>query len=78
MKLEFNKTYNSVKFFKWEKFFSFESWIDEFIADIKNENPEMIIVSDKREHCGDGYYATIIGMFTSKGIKSNKKEKQWN
>ena len=78
MELEFNKTYSNVRFQKWEKFFSFESWIDDFITDIKNENPEMIIVSDKREHCGDGYYATIIGMSTSKGIKSNKKEKQWN
>ena len=66
MELEFNKTYNSVRFQKWEKFFSFDSWIDEFIADIKNENPEMIIVSDERKHWGDGYYATIIGMFTSK------------
>ena len=59
MELEFNKTYNSVKFFKWKKFFSFDSWIDDFITDIKNENPEMIIVSDKRERCGDGHYATI-------------------
>ena len=66
MKLEFNKTYNSVKFFKWEKFFSFDFDVDEFIADIKNENPEMIIVSDERKRCGDGYYATIIGMSTSK------------
>ena len=66
MKLEFNKTYNSVKFFKWEKFFSFDFDVDEFIADIKNEDPEMIIVSDKRERCGDGHYATIIGMSTSK------------
>ena len=66
MELDFYKTYNNVSFRKWEKFFSFESWIDEFIADIKNENPEMIIVSDKRERCGDGHYATIIGMSTSK------------
>ena len=66
MELDFYKTYNNVRFQKWEKFFSFESWIDEFIADIKNENPEMIIVSDKRKRCGGGYYATIIGMFTSK------------
>ena len=66
MKLDFDKTYNNVRFQKWEKFFSSESWIDEFIADIKNENPEMIIVSDERKRCGDGYYATIIGMFTSK------------
>ena len=66
MKLEFNKTYNSVKFFKQEKFFSFDFWIDDFITDIKNENPEMIIVSDKRKRCGDEHYATIIGMSTSK------------
>ena len=66
MELDFDKTYNNVRFQKWEKFFSFESWVGEFIADIKNENPEMIIVSDERKRCGDGYYAIIIGMFTSK------------
>ena len=59
MKLEFNKTYNSVKFFKWEKFFSLDFDVDGFIADMKNENPKVIIVSDKRERCGDGHYATI-------------------
>ena len=70
MELDFDKTYSNVRFQKWEKFFSFESWIDEFIADIKNENPEMIIVSDERKRCGDGYYATIIGMSTeSKTLK---------
>ena len=66
MELEFDKTYSNVRFQKWERFFSLDFWIDEFIADIKNENPEMIIVSDERKHWGDGYYATIIGMFTSK------------
>ena len=66
MELEFGKTYNSVRFQEWKKFFSFDFDVDRFIADIKNENPEMIIVSDKRERCGDGYYATIVGMFTSK------------
>lgn len=70
MELEFDKTYNNVKFQEWKKFFSCDLWIDEFIADIKKENPEMIIVSDKRERCGDGYYATIIGMTTeSKTLK---------
>ena len=65
MNLDFNKTYNNVRFQKWEKFFSFDFYVDKFIADIKNENPEIIIVSDKRERCGDGHYATIIGMFSS-------------
>ena len=70
MELEFNKTYNNVRFQKWEKFFSFDFDIDKFIVEIKNENPEMIIVSDRRERCGDGHYATIIGMFTeSKTLK---------
>ena len=66
MELEFNKTYSNVRFQKWEKFFSFDFDVDRFIADIKNENPEINIVSDKRERCGNGHYATIIGMFTSK------------
>ena len=65
MELDFNKTYSNVRFQKWERFFSFDFWIDEFIADIKSENPKVIIVSDKRERCGDGHYATIIGMFVS-------------
>ena len=52
MKLEFDKTYNSVKFFKWEKFFSFDFWIDEFIADIKNENPKVIIERDLAKTLG--------------------------
>ena len=65
MQLEFNKTYSNVKFQKWEKFFSCDFCIDEFIADIKSENPEVIIVSDKRRRFGDGHYATIIGMFVS-------------
>ena len=66
MELEFDKTYNSVKFFKWEKFFSSNFDVDGFIADIKNENPKVIIVSDERKRWGDGCYATIIGMSTSK------------
>ena len=70
MELDFDKTYSNVRFQKWEKFFSFDSWIDEFITDIKNENPEIIIVSDERKRWGDGCYATIIGMFTeSKTLK---------
>lgn len=71
MKLDFNKIYNYVRFQKWGKFFSFDFDIDKFIADIKNKNPEMIIVSDKRERCGDGYYATIIGMTTNNNIDNN-------
>ena len=66
MELDFDKTYSNVRFQKWEKFFSFDFDVDRFIADIKNENPEINIVSDKRERCGNGHYATIIGMFTSK------------
>ena len=65
MELEFNKTYNNVRCQEWNKFFSFDFDVDEFIVDIKNDNPGVIIVSDKRERCGDGYYATIIGMFTN-------------
>ena len=49
MELDFNKTYNNIRFQEWKKFFSFDFDVDEFIADIKNENPEVIIVSDKRE-----------------------------
>ena len=65
MELDFDRTYNNVRFQKWEKFFSCDFCIDEFIVDIKRENPEIIIVSDKRRRFGDGHYATIIGMFVS-------------
>lgn len=71
MQLEFNKTYSNVRFQKWGKFFSCEFYVDEFITDIKKENPEMIIVSDQRERCGDGHYATIIGMTTDNNIDNN-------
>ena len=50
MELEFDKTYNSVRFQKWEKFFSFDSWIEDFITEIKNENPEVIIVKEEKNH----------------------------
>ena len=30
--------------------FSFDFDVDGFIADIKNENPKVIIVSDERKH----------------------------
>ena len=77
MELDFDKTYNNVSFQKWEKFFSFDFDVDGFIADIKDENPEVIIVSDKRERCGDGHYATIVGMQILEE-KFNKENKQWN
>ena len=50
MELDFDKTYSNVRFQKWEKFFSFEFWIDEFITEIKNENPEVIIVKEEKNH----------------------------
>ena len=41
MELDFDKTYSNVRFQKWERFFSLDFDVDEFIADIKNENPEI-------------------------------------
>ena len=73
MELDFDKTYNSVRFQKWEKFFSLDFDVDGFIADIKNENPKVIIVSDERKRWGDGCYATIIGMQIMEE-KFNKRE----
>ena len=73
MELDFNKTYNNVKFFKWERFCYNEKDKDKFIADIKHENPETIIVKEEKNHDyhSDGdTLVTIIGMFTeSKTLK---------
>ncbi len=70
MKLDFNKTYNNVKFQKWEKFCSREVYVDRFVAEIKSENLEMIIVNiEKKIVPGvDGCFVTIIGMFASNNI----------
>ena len=50
MKLEFNKTYNNVRFQKWERFCHNETDKDRFITEIKNENPEVIIVKEEKNH----------------------------
>lgn len=50
MELDFNKTYSNVKFFKWERFCYNEKDKDKFIVDIKNENPEVIIVKEEKNH----------------------------
>ena len=50
MELDFYKTYNSVSFRKWERFCHNESDKDRFIAEIKNENPEVIIVKEEKNH----------------------------
>ena len=50
MELDFNKTYSNVKFFKWERFCYNEKDKDKFIADIKHEKPEIIIVRVEKNH----------------------------
>ena len=50
MELEFDKTYNSVRFQKWERFCHNETDKDRFITEIKNENPEVIIVKEEKNH----------------------------
>ena len=66
MNLDLNKTYNNVVFQRWEKFFSSEADADRFIDEIKNENPEMIIVNiSRRSVVIVGCYLTITGMFTN-------------
>ena len=50
MELDFYKTYSNVRFQKWERFCYNEKDKDKFIADIKNENPEVIIVKEEKNH----------------------------
>ena len=50
MELDFYKTYNNVSFQKWERFCYNEKDKDKFIAEIKNENPEVIIVKEEKNH----------------------------
>ena len=65
MELDFNKTYSNVRFQKWERFCYNEKDKDKFIADIKHENPEVIIVKEEKNHdfCSDGdTLVTIAGV----------------
>ena len=50
MELDFDKTYNNVSFRKWERFCHNETDKDRFITEIKNENPEVIIVKEEKNH----------------------------
>ena len=50
MELDFYKTYNNVSFRKWERFCHNETDKDRFITEIKNENPEVIIVKEEKNH----------------------------
>ena len=50
MELDFYKTYNNVSFRKWERFCRNETDKDRFITEIKNENPEVIIVKEEKNH----------------------------
>ena len=50
MELEFDKTYSNVRFQKWERFCHNETDKDRFITEIKNENPEVIIVKEEKNH----------------------------
>ena len=50
MELDFDKTYSNVRFQKWKRFCYNEKDKDKFIADIKHENPEVIIVKEEKNH----------------------------
>ena len=50
MELDFYKTYSNVRFQKWERFCHNETDKDRFITKIKNENPEVIIVKEEKNH----------------------------
>ena len=65
MKLDFNKTYNNVKFNGWSKRCFDYSDKEAFIKEIKHNNPEIIIVSSSMDAIADEnvFLVEVIGMF---------------
>lgn len=69
MKLDFNKTYNNVKFNGWSKRCFDYSDKEAFIKEIKSNNPGIIIVSSSMDAIADedgkftGFLVEVIGMF---------------
>ena len=65
MKLDFNKTYNNVKFKGWSKRCFDVSDKEAFIKEIKHNNPGIIIVSANMDDIADenGFLVEVIGMF---------------
>ena len=65
MKIDFNKTYNNVKFKGWSKRCFDDSDKEEFIKEIKHNNPGIIIVSSSMDTIADEnvFLVEVIGMF---------------
>ena len=65
MKLDFNKTYNNVKFKGWSKRCFDDSDKEAFIKEIKHNNPGIIIVSSSMDTIADenAFLVEVIGMF---------------
>ena len=65
MKLDFNKTYNNVKFKGWSKRCFDVSDKEAFIKEIKHSNPGIIIVSSSMDTIADenAFLVEVIGMF---------------
>ena len=65
MKLDFNRTYNNVRFKGWSKRCFDVSDKEAFIKEIKHNNPGIIIVSSYMEDIADenGFLVEVIGMF---------------
>ena len=65
MKIDFNKTYNNVKFKGWSKRCFDDSDKEAFIKEIKHNNPGIIIVSSSMDTIADEnvFLVEVIGMF---------------
>ena len=65
MKLDFNKTYNNVRFKGWSKRCVDSSDKEAFIKEIKHNNPGIIIVSSNMDDIADenAFLVEVIGMF---------------
>ena len=65
MKLNFNRTYNNVRFKGWSKRCSDYSDKEAFIKEIKHNNPGIIIVSSSMDTIADenAFLVEVIGMF---------------
>ena len=78
MKLDFNKTYNNVRFFRWEKYCSNTVQVWNFVDKIIEETPNIIIVSKEVEQDyssdSNSFLVIITGITADNSGKSKKKQ----
>ena len=78
MKLSLSKTYNNVRFFRWKKYCSNTVQVWNFVDEIIEENPNIIIVSREIEQDyssdSDSFLVIITGITADTSKKPKKKQ----